>query len=82
MNESYSGKVIISTKKYSDMILKQLLELGIEKSDILDINGIKICLEVENIMRNNLSKDWKNVKDLVIYGFVKVAHDNIKFFIW
>lgn len=31
-------------------------------------------------MRNNLSTDWKNVKDLVIYGFGKVAHDNIKFF--
>ena len=30
---------------------------------------------MENIMRNNLSKDWKNVKDLVIYGFGKVAHD-------
>lgn len=35
---------------------------------------------MENIMRNNLSTDWKNVKDLVIYGFGKVAHDNIKFF--
>lgn len=47
MNESFSGKVIISTKKYSDMILKQLLELGIEKSDILDINDIITKLEKE-----------------------------------
>ena len=31
-------------------------------------------------MRNNLSKDWDNVNDLVIYGFGKIAHDNIKFF--
>lgn len=47
LNESFSGKVIISTKKYSDMILKQLLELGIEKSDILDINDIITKLEKE-----------------------------------
>ncbi len=27
-----------------------------------------------------LSKDWKDVQDLIIYGFGKVAHDNIRFF--
>lgn len=27
-----------------------------------------------------LSKDWKDVQDLIIYGFGKVAHDNIRLF--
>ena len=31
-------------------------------------------------MKYGLTEDWKNVKELVIYGFGKVAHDNLHFF--
>lgn len=47
LNESFSGKVIISTKKYGDMILKQLLDIGIKKSNIIDINEIITKMEKE-----------------------------------
>jgi organic radical activating enzyme len=35
-------------------------------------------LEID--MKYGLTEDWKNVKELVIYGFGKVAHDNLHFF--
>lgn len=31
-------------------------------------------------MKYGLTEDWKNIKELVIYGFGKVAHDNMDFF--
>ena len=31
-------------------------------------------------MKNKLIDDWKDISELVIYGFGKVAHDNIDFF--
>ena len=31
-------------------------------------------------MKSKLTDDWKDISELVIYGFGKVAHDNIKFF--
>lgn len=31
-------------------------------------------------MEYKLTEDWKDVKNLVIYGFGKVAHDNLQFF--
>lgn len=31
-------------------------------------------------MEHRLTDDWKDVDDLVIYGFGKVAHDNLQFF--
>ena len=31
-------------------------------------------------MKNKLIDDWKDISELVIYGFGKVAHDNIEFF--
>ena len=30
-------------------------------------------------MKNKLIDDWKDISELVIYGFGKVAHDNIDF---
>ena len=31
-------------------------------------------------MKSKLTDDWKDISELVIYGFGKVAHDNIEFF--
>lgn len=30
-------------------------------------------------MKSELTDDWKYISELVIYGFGKVAHDNIDF---
>ena len=31
-------------------------------------------------MKSKLTDDWKDISELIIYGFGKVAHDNIEFF--
>ena len=31
-------------------------------------------------MKSELTDDWKYISELVVYGFGKVAHDNIDFF--
>ena len=36
-----------------------------------------LILEID--MEYKLTEDWKDVKNLVIYGFGKVAHDNLQF---
>lgn len=31
-------------------------------------------------MEYRLTEDWKDIKEIIIFGFGKVAHDNIDFF--
>lgn len=31
-------------------------------------------------MEYRLTEDWKDIKEIIIFGFGKVAHDNIGFF--
>lgn len=36
-------------------------------------------LILEMNMEYRLTEDWKDIKEIIIFGFGKVAHDNIDF---